>query len=685
LDGLLDDAEWSKAGIIPDLEQAEPHPGELTPFRTQVLVLVDSEALYLGFNCIDPEPRKISIHTLQRDASLDADDYVVVTLDSFVDHRTGYFFRMNSAGAREDGLIFGPTSQSSDWDGLWEGAARRTSTGWTAEIVIPARTLHFDPKLSGWGFNVERFVSRHRMTLRWSGISLNANVFDMRRAGRLEGLGQLQQGWGLSVIPYGLGRYRHDRSDRSEVVTGDMGADVAYNVTPNLTGVLTINTDFAETEVDTRQINLTRFPLFFPEKRAFFLEGSSEFDFGAGLEEDFIPFFSRRIGLFAEQEVPILSGFKLIGKQGRTGIGFVDAQTGESGGAKATNLLATRLTYDLDQHTRVGGILTNGDPAGINGNRVYGLDAVWETSSLWGDQNLILGGWGVRSDGDVTRTRRNGWGLMLEYPNDLWDVFGIAKELGDDLNPALGFLPRPGARFYDLGGAFQPRPRVRPFTWIRQFFFELNGRRVDDLDGMPESWEIFAAPFNIVTQSGEHLETNWSPRYERLLAPFEVSSGVNIPVGEYHFTRYRVEAQSSPHRNWRIGSTVWFGEFYDGHLTQAEGFLNYTTPSGHLHFELSSENDTGRLPEGDFVERLHQLKVQYSFTPDLWISAYTQYDSESNNVGTNARLQWTVKPGDDLFLVWNRSWERSAEEDQLADFSPDRDEIILKLRLTFRR
>src|SRR5436309_2481176 len=425
IDGVLEDAAWAGAAVIPDLTQQEPHPGAPAPFRTEVRILVDAESIYLGFTCVDPEPAKIAVHTLQRDGSLDADDHVAIVLDTFLDGRTGYFFRINPAGAREDGLISGPESASSDWDGSWDGRARRTPDGWTAEVALPAKTLHFTPGAPAWGFNVERVVPRTRLHLRWTGISLDAALIDTRRCGRLSGVEGLRQGLGLSLAPYGLARYESKRLGGSRT-RPDVGGDVTYNPTPSLTGVVTINTDFAETEADLQQINLTRFPLFYPEKRAFFLEGSTQFDFGLGLGSDFIPFFSRRIGLFEGRRVQILAGIKLFGRTGRWGIGFVDAYTKDLGpdegspGAQGSNLGSARVTYDAGEHLRVGGIFTDGDPAGVTTNHLFGLDAVWQTSTLFGGKNFAVGGWGTRTSGDLTPGDPDGYGFRIEYPNDLW-------------------------------------------------------------------------------------------------------------------------------------------------------------------------------------------------------------------------------------------------------------------------
>ena len=682
VDGVLDEPAWREAGVIPDLAQQAPRPGEKTPYRTEVRILADEEAIYVGVTCADPNPERIAVHTLQRDSAMLGDDTLALVFDTFNDRRA-YLFRVNSAGARTDGLISGPEETFTDWDGVWDARVHLDKTGWTAEIRIPAETLRFPRGARSWGFNVERSVPRSRLTLRWSGATLDAQLDDLSRAGVLEGVSDLRQGLGLSIAPYALLDRTDDRTRGARFLKAQWGGDVRYSLTPQLEGILTVNPDFAETEADARQINLTRFPLFFPEKRAFFLEGSNLFRFGLGLSEDFIPFYSRRVGLFEEELVPLAGGVKILGQAGRWGIAALDVETRSRSGVPRTNLSAGRVTYDADDHLRLGAIATNGDPSGRSTNTLGGLDAIWRTSRFQGDKNLFVGLWGAVSGGSVPDGQRTGFGVKVDYPNDLWDVALRFDDYGDALDPALGFLPRPGTRQYQFFVAYQPRPEGGIFGWVRQFFFEVEPLMVTDLRGVTQTWRVFTAPFNVRTESGEHLEANWAPEFERLDRPFEISPGVVIPAGDYHFNRFRVDLQSSDHRPWRVGTTTWVGEFYSGHLTQVFAFANWTSPRGRLTTELSAENDFGYLPQGNFIERLWQVKTVYAFSPDLVLAAYAQYDSGSRNVGLNARLRWTVRPGNDVFLVWNRGW-RSPEEGRAFNLAKESDQIVLKARWTFR-
>jgi len=699
LDGLLNEAAWRDAPVMKLIQQA-PKPGQPTPYETQVQVIVTSDRIYFGFTCRDPDPRRIAIHTMRRDGDMTGDDTVSIVLDTYGDRRTGYFFQINAAGARVDGLISSADSVSLDWDGIWDARTARTSTGWSAEIVIPSRTLSFTRGLNEWGLNLERFIPRERLWMRWSSPTLDSFLYDLSRAGRLSGVGELQQGKGIEITPYATGKTKRFYGASPRAWQGAVGGEITWKITPQLVTVFTANTDFAETEVDTRQINLTRFPLFFPEKRSFFLEGANQYTFGLNLGQQFIPFFSRNVGLLDGAQIPIDAGIKLNGRVGRWNLAALDVQTREttipqqvqedlglsSPVIAGTNLFAGRVSYDFNENLRVGTILTHGDPEARRDNTFVGIDAVWRTSKFRGNKNLQFGAWTATTQGDVGPGSKIGWGLSADYPNDLLDCAASMNQYGEALDPLLGFLPRPGTRRTDVFCAYQPRPsKTGPFRWIRQEFFENEYLRYTDPKGVLESWEYFMAPINVRLESGDRFEFNWNPHGEILSAPFEIAPGVFIRPGSYEFTRYRLEAQTSGHRPLQFGTTTWFGSFYDGHLTQWQNYLKWTSPRGRVQLEADSENDFGRLPEGNFVQRLWQLQGAYAWTPNLVLTSFVQYDTESQNIGTNTRLRWTIKPGNDLFIVWNRGWQRQILSPHDVSIVPESDIVAVKLRWTFRR
>jgi hypothetical protein len=351
-----------------------------------------------------------------------------------------------------------------------------------------------------------------------------------------------------------------------------------------------------------------------------------------------------------------------------------------------TNLFTSRISYDFNQNLRVGTLLTHGDPEAIRDNTFAGIDAVWRTPKFLGDKNLQFGAWTATTQGDVGPGSKIGWGLSADYPNDLLDCAASVNQYGNALEPLLGFLPRPGTRRTDAFCAYQPRPsKTGPFRWIRQEFFENEYLRYTNPQGVLESWEYFMAPINVRFESGDRFEFNWDPHGEILLAPFDIAPGVVIPPGSYQFTRYRLEAQSSGHRPLQFGTTTWFGTFFDGHLTQWENYIKWTSPKGRVQLEADAENDFGRLPQGNFVQRLWQLQGAYAWTPNLVLSSFVQYDTESQNIGTNTRLRWTIKPGDDLFIVWNRGWQRLILSPHDTSIVPQSDIVAVKVRWTFRR
>lgn len=681
LDGRLDEAAWGEAKVI-ELTQQDPHPGAPTPYTTEVRVLADGQHLYFGFANRDPAPESIAVHTLQRDDWQGADDHVTVVLDTLGARRLGYWFQVNAGGARTDGLNVN-TNTDDNWDGIWDAAVERTASGWTAEIAISTQSLQFSPDLAAWGLNVGRYVARDQLSLRWAGITLDSDIFDLQRAGVLRGIGGLKQGLGLAVQPYALARYN---SAPGAAQSGDVGADIKYNFTPKLEGILTINPDFAEAEVEEGQVNLGRFSLFFPEKRPFFLEGSNLFEFGHGLNmgddgnlsTQFVPYFSRRIGLVDGQIVPIDAGAKLIGHAGDFSIGALTVETSDSAAAPATNLAVARAAYDVNDKLRIGTLMTHGDPTGLIDNTFAGFDGVWRTSEFQGDRNLTVSGWYAHSYGDLAPGQADGYGVSIEYPNDLWYGFLKANEFGDALDPALGFLPRPGTRQYLGIALYRPRPQGGVFDWVRQFQFGGEYIQVDDLNGSPESKELALLPFRVTTESGYFFDPLFIADYEALDAPFRVAPGVTIPAGDYHFNKYSLRGNTPESRPWVIYANYSSGDFYTGTIKSGSVEVEWTSSDGKLQLGISNENNFGYLPQGDFIIRLTQVNAAYSFTPDLSLATFVQHDSVNRELGINARLQWIIEPGRELFVVFNHGIEP-----QLADLNrapPTGNAVIVKLR-----
>jgi hypothetical protein len=661
LDGRLDDAAWAGADSIADLVQIEPAEGATPSGRTVVRVLVDGDALVFGIRADDPA--RIVAFARERDAALGNEDHVKIVLDTYLDGRSGYVFAVSPNGARYDALVSDQgESENANWDAVWEAATERTASGWSAEIRIPAQSLLFRPGLTEWGFNVQRRIQRLLETDRWASPERDYEITQTFRAGRLTGLPAFDLGLGLSVRPAltaGGGRPAPRADAEGEA---DASLDATQRLGANAVASLTVNTDFAETEVDTRRTNLTRFPLVFPEKRTFFLEGADIFDFGLGLNDDVRPFFSRRIGLLNGREIPLRVGGKISGRQRGTNYGALVVRTGRAD-VDGLDTLPTdntmgvlRLRQNVLRESSVGVIGTFGDPTGVRRSWMAGPDLTYQTSRFRGDKNFLVGVWGLATGREGAGSgRRHAFGGKIDYPNDLWDIALNYKSLGEDFAPSLGFVPRPGVQIATFNVVHQPRP-ARPILGlrVRQMFNEWLNTLVMDPGGRWESYRSFTAPINWRLESGDRFEVNWVPTGERLTAPFEIADGVTIPEGTYHWTRYRLEAGTAAKRRLSGQASWWFGDFYSGRLDELILTAAWK-PSALFRVELNATRNVGRLREGDFTQDLVGTRLRVNVSPDLQLNGYVQYDNASESVGTNTRLRWTFSPLGDLFVVYNHN------------------------------
>jgi len=658
LDGRLDEPAWAAADSIPELTQVEPQGGAPGSGRTVVRILAEADALVIGVVACQPAGVGVVSYAKAPDSELRSEDHVRLVLDTFLDGRSGYVFAVNPSGARYDALVSGQGGgEDKSWDGVWEARTARDSACWSAEIRIPARSLSFRVGLDRWGLNVERRIQALQETDRWSGASRDYKVSQTSHAGTLAQVPAFDLGHGLSVRPAFSGGAGKPGPDTSTVTESHPSLDITQQLGSNLLASLTVNTDFAETEVDTRRTNFTRFPLFFPEKRPFFLEGSDIFAFGSGSSEDALPFHSRRIGLV-----------------GATNLGALVARTGsEQGLAPANTMGVVRVRQNVLSESSVGFIGTFGDPLGRGGSWMAGPDAMFRTSRFHGDKNLSLGLWGLAMGRDALRGDRTAAGIRVNYPNDLVDASAGYLRIGEAFDPSLGFVPRPGVHRASLEVNWQPRPgKVGPLR-IRQCFWENQFSFVAGLRGGWQSYRYFSAPINCRFESGDRVEVNFVPQGERLAEPFEVASGVPVSAGSYHFLRYRLEGGLAPKRRLSAQLTWWFGDFYDGTLHQIQ-LTSTWNPTPLVSVEARGEHDIGAMPSGDFTADLWGVRVNANFSPDLQLSSYTQYDTESRALGANARLRWTFSPLGAVFVVYNHN---------LADPDPDTGERWSARRLRF--
>jgi hypothetical protein len=650
VDGALDEPAWQSAATIGELVQREPESGARATEITEVRLLRDEGFLYIGVICFDSAADAVIGTQMARDASLDDDDRVEIVLDTFRDRRNAFYFATNPAGALVDGLVVENRNLNLDWDAVWDVRTARTDAGWTAEFSIPFKSLRFRADQAVWGFNFSRTIKRKIEEDRWAGASLDLDFLQISEAGEITGLGDISQGIGLDVRPFIAAHSLRDETTGTTTSEGDPGLDVFYNVTPNLKISATFNTDFAETEVDARQINLTRFPLFFPEKRSFFLENAANFSFSnTGLnfrnaDQTVMPFFSRRIGLLRGEEVPILAGAQLTGKVGQTDIGLLDVRTDDSPVTPAQNFFVGRVKQNILRQSYVGGIYTAGNPEGNADSSTFGADFRYSTSQFLGtDRNFVVDVFGLRSRNEGASDEDSAYGFTVAYPNDLLDLSLTLREVQQNFRPALGFVPRPNVRTLFISADYSPRPR--DFLNIRQMFHEFRYTETTRLDYRDvESRRLFVAPINWQFNSGDRVELNWVPTYERLFEPFEISEGVTLAPGDYRFTRWRLEAFSASRRRFEVRATWWLGTYWSGRADEVELSLRYKLPPRFV-VNFSTEQTFAELPQGDFVARVNTVRVDYALSPFLTFFNLIQYDNASRNLGWQSRIRWTLDPG----------------------------------------
>jgi len=657
LDGRIDEQAWNGADSSSAFAQVEPREGSPPSALTTARAIVTADALIFAIRCDYAPGVNVVTFARERDASLTSEDHVRLVIDTFRDGRSGYVFAVNANGARYDALVNNNgEGENANWDTAWEAATARTSTGWSVEIRIPIKSLLFKPSLDAWGFNMERRIQALQETDRWANASKDIAVTRTSRAGLLTGLPHFNLGLGTSVRPALTGGGAHDSATAPFRNRSHTSLDVTQRIGTNTLASLTGNTDFAETEVDERRVNLTRFPLFFPEKRTFFLEGADIFDFGLGLDEDVIPFFSRRIGLIEGEQVPINAGGKITGRLGGMNFGALTVNTRDVDTLQSASTMSViRLRQNVLGESSVGMIATTGDPLGRAGSWLAGPDFTYQTSRFRGDKNFLVGVWGLGTGRSDLHGDRSALGFKVDYPNDLWDVAVKYNRLGEAFDPSLGFVPRPGVYIANASVNWQPRP-ARPIgpLHVRQCFWENELSYVSGLTGGWQSYRYFMAPINCRLESGDRFEFNIVPTGERFTDPFEIADGVTIPGGSYHFRRFRVEAGLAEKRRFNAQATWWFGSFYDGYVNQYE-LTGAWKPWSLFIVEFTGERDVGLMPEGRFVQDVVGTRVRFNVSPDLQVASFVQYADESHSFGTNTRLRWTFSPLGDLFVVYNHN------------------------------
>ncbi len=695
IDGRLDEEAWRRAPKIGKLVQRLPVSGDEPSERTEVTLLYDDDNLYIGVMCYDSEPDRVLGAQMARDAQLNTDDRVEILLDTFRDQSNAFYFATNPNGAFVDGLVFANGETNEDWDAIWLVRAEKNSEGWSAEFSLPFKSLNFPSTGTVWGFNLSRTIQRKLEEVRWSGAQFQMQFFQPSEAGEITGLEGLEQGVSLDVRPFISQRWTHNNPTGDDTVLGKGGLDMFYNITPSLRLSTTFNTDFGETEVDNRQINLTRFGIFFPEKRTFFLQDAGVFNFATtGVDQpggvpppgaEIFPFFSRRIGLLGGQEVPIDYGFKLTGKVGRTEVGVLDVQTRDTPFVADNNLFVGRIRQNFLRQSYVGAIVTNGNPARPESSSTIGADLRLATSDFLGKgRNAVFNAWGLKSNNEGVTESNASYGFAAAYPNDRYAAQFMFREIQENFVPALGFVQRRNVRMSRLGLSFNPRPpRGRGVQQMFHDFFWTRFTRLDN--GMVETERLHFTFFDWHLDSGDSIHSlfGMDRSFERLFEPFEISPGVVLPPGEYRFTPWRFFFTSAQKRRLQASVGANIGTFWSGTAKTILAGLRYQMPP-KFSISLNSNQTFANLPQGNFVARIFSSQINYSVSTFLSFATLVQFDNRSDNLGLQTRVRWTLEPGNDLFFIFGQGWIQEPDEHGNLDFRPQDSRLATKLQYTFR-
>ena len=680
IDGIVNDDVWNQAYMVDEFYQREPNEGKPISERTEFYTCYDANNIYFAVKCWS-DPKDVIAKELARDVSLRYDDRIQIILDTYNDQRNGYWFQLGPRGSIGDAIVSeNGASFNKQWDGLWNGKAQITDYGWEGELIIPFKTLGFDKESKEWGIKSIRNIVNKLESAYWPVANLNTHKFQVSDAGKLEGIEDITQGIGLDISPYLLtGLDTKNGEDNKGKLTG--GLDMFYQITPSLKSSLSINTDFAETEVDDRQINLTRFSLHYPEKRDFFLDGANYFQFGiegdsrSEAAKKIIPFFSRRMGLDENgNPIRINVGAKLIGQVDDWNIGMMyindDRDLGDN------NFTVARVTRNLGAQSSVGIISTYGNALGGDENYVAGADLKLATSTFQGDKNISFFLFGMKSNTKDIEGDNSSWGIQAVYPNDLISARLGYHQIGKNFIAGMGFVPRTNIKETYGELEFGPRPN----KWgILQLEFGGDFDFVSNLETSElETREIKLTPLGIRFMSGEDLNYSVSNQYEMLSEDFNIYDDYVIPAGEYEWWFQQVSVETKGARNVWGEASYGFGNFFTGYRKDIDLEVNWKVA---VPFFLGGKfhQSNVKLPDGEFTANIYQMNANILFSPTLTLYNYFQYDNASNSICWQSRFQWILKPGNEIILVWTTNFLEK-ENNYFMDASA----LRLKLKYNIR-
>ncbi len=681
IDGLLDDSVWENATVIRDLHQYDPAEHGVPTEESIFYVMYDDDNLYVGARLYDSDPDQIAAKQMIQGQSVGIDDRFEIILDPFNNMRAGYKFMLNPNGVRRDGIFERPADINPDWDGIWDGEAVINDQGWTAEMAIPFKSLNFDPANPDWGFTIGRAIPRKREKMAWTSYGRAVNLSS---TGVLSGFENLRQGRGLDVIPSIIVAGNRNYSTSADDTSTDPSLDVFYNFTPSLTGVLTFNTDFSATEVDDRQVNLSRFSAFFPEKRDFFLQDVDIFSFG-DLHRNGIPFFSRRIGLSNNgQPVDLDVGAKLTGRMGRFNVGVLgvsqDGYEGRNGTVDPTDMFVGRIAANVLEESTLGMIVTDGNPGSNLDNSLVGADFRYRNTRLTKGRTIDSGVWYQQSDSEGIESEDASYGATFRVLANEGLAFESRYEVVEDnFDPALGFVNRAGYERVWLASSYLHRPVDHPWIRANQTWFSFS--QYDDINTgeMQSRWLSFR-PLRLDNHRGDRVNLQWTSQTEVLVEPFEISEGVAILPGEYEFDSTRVSFQLASDRVFSPNFSIEDGDYYGGTKQTLNGGIDWR-PSNRLYLGTGYEYNDIELPVGNFTTRLIQLRANFAFNVRWsWVNLL-QYDNISDTVGLNSRLRFNPRAGEDLYIVWNHN---SSAVSSFSGLSSRESAFTVKYSRTFR-
>jgi len=681
VDGLLDDEAWQQADVAGNFTQREPKPGQPATEPTEIRVVYTSTTLYVGIHALAADPGAIVGEEMQRDGALFRDDSVLVLLDTFNDNRNSYFFEVNPNGAFTDALV---TDEGRDfniqWDAVWRAVARRTDDGWSAEMEIPFATLRFDPAKDTWGLNVRRLIRHKNEEVFWAPVPLEANLFRVSLSGDLTNIRGPEPGLNLRVKPFAVGSASQleTPAGTDEEEEGDLGLDVKWGITRTMTLDLTYNTDFAEVEVDDQLINLTRFSLFLPEKRDFFLENAGIFEFGVSPPgTPFLkPFFSRRIGISPFGTiVPIDWGARLTGRAGPWSLGLIDVQTDNFdlavfGEQPEDNWGVVRVKRNLGHRSNVGFIATNRDQEGVGTNRVLGLDTDFKPN-----QNTRLAAFYTLSETDKTLLpgdRGDDWAAgaqaLWQGPTQFY-AFDFLQ-IGEEYRPESGFLLRSNIRRYVPRFYLTPRPAAP--GRVRNYNFGVTGDIITDLDDETQTIQVGGDLFGVTLQSQDTFTLFGNYALDRVPSTFFIGDVPVLP-GEYQFNNAGISYATNNSRRLAVDGYVLSGSYYGGDRLSSSITLGVRA-SRYVRSDTTWSYDDIELPEGRFTSHIIRQRLGLSFSPTLFTNTYIQYNDAAELLNLNLRFNWLYRPGSDLFLVFNQNWHAPS----LSDLSTADRQVIVK-------